>query len=115
MKDMKFVNASEMETLEQYLASLLSSMISLKTLQQFHVIAEAKGLLEESEDVTGKTICVHIEQLLRLYRNQVDNILERTQIDEQTILDGLRAIMPEVKIPRKRKNVKKQPIPDSNQ
>ena len=107
MKDIQFVNAEDLETLEQYGAALLSSMISLRTLEGFHIAAFNKGLLDEDEAETGKTICWEIHRLMALYKTQIENILDRTELSEQEVIDSLRAMMPGVKIPRKRKNLKK--------
>ncbi len=107
MKDIQFVNAEDLETLEQYGAALLSSMISLRTLESFHIAAFNKGLLDEDEAETGKTICWEIHRLMALYKTQIENILDRTELSEKEVIDSLRAMMPGVKIPRKRKNVKK--------
>lgn len=112
MKDMKFVNASELETLEEYGAALLSSMISLRTLKQFHISAFQKGLLDTDEEECGKTLCWEIDRLLLLYKKQIENICERTELDEKTVLDSLKALMPEIKIPRKRKTKPKKEKPN---
>lgn len=108
MKEVQFVNAEKLETLEQYGASLLSSIISLKTLQGFHIAAFNKGILDEDEAETGKTICWEINRLLALYRTQVENILERTELSEEQVLESLRKLMPKMKIPQKGKRVKKK-------
>ncbi len=107
MKEIQFVNAEDLQTLEQYGASLLSSMISLRTLEGFHIAAFNKGLLDEDEAETGKTICWEVQRLMSLYKTQIENILDRTELKEQDVIDALRGMMPNVKIPRKRKNVKK--------
>jgi len=108
MKDIQFVNAEDMKTLEHYGAALLSSMISLRTLESFHIAAFNKGLLDADEAETGKTICWEIHRLIALYKTQIENVLERTDLKEQDIIDALRHMMPSVKIPRKRKNIKKE-------
>jgi hypothetical protein len=107
MKEIKFVNADELSSLEEYGASLLSSMISLRTLEGFHVAAFNKGLLDEDEQETGKTICWEIQRLMSLYKTQIENVLDRTDLKEEDILQSLKAMMPDVKIPRKRKKKSK--------
>lgn len=108
MKEFSFVNADELSTLEEYGAALLSSIISLKTLEGFHIAAFNKGILDEDEAETGKTICWEIQRLLALYKTQVENVLDRTELNQDQIIENLRKMMPEVKIPRKRKNTKKK-------
>ncbi len=108
MKDVSFVNAEELSTLEEYGAALLSSIISLKTLESFHLAAFNKGILDEDESETGKTICWEILRLIALYKTQIENVLDRTELDEDQILLSLKKMMPEVKIPRKRKAKKEK-------
>lgn len=108
MKDIKFVNAEDLSTLEEYGTALLSSLISLKTLQAFHIAAFNKGLLDQDEAETGKTILWEIDRLIALYKTQIENILDRTELNQDDIIAGLKSMMPNVKIPRKKKNVKKE-------
>lgn len=102
MKDIQFVDSKDVKTLEQYAASLLSGMISLKTLESFHLVAFKKGLLDEDEQETGKTICWEIQRLLSLYQNQINHVLDRTNLDEKDIIKNLKKMMPDVKIPKKK-------------
>ncbi len=107
MRDIQFVSAEELTTLEDYGASLLSSLISLKTLESFHIAAFNKGLLDDDEAETGKTICWELQRLIALYKTQIENILDRTDLKEEEILQSLKSMMPNVRIPRKRKYNKK--------
>jgi hypothetical protein len=77
MKEILFVNAEQLQTLEHYGAE------------------------------TGKTICWEIQRLLALYKTQIENVLDRTNLSEKEVLENLKAMMPAVKIPRKRKSLKK--------
>lgn len=95
MKEPQFVNPEQLETLEQYGAALLSSMISLRTLESFHIAAWSKGLLEEDEEETSKTICWEIRRLVALYKQQLENVMERAPIDEKQVMEALRQMMPE--------------------
>jgi len=108
MKEIKFVNAEDLNNLEEYAASLLSSIISLKTLEAFHISAFNKGLLDEDEAETGKTIVWEIHRLINLYKIQIENVLDRTEINQEQIIEGLKSMMPNIKIPRKRKYTKKE-------
>ena len=107
MKEIKFVNAEDLSSLEEYGAALLSSLISLKTLESFHIAAFNKGLLDEDESETGKTICWEIHRLIALYKTQIENVLDRTDLSEEQVLQSLKAMMPNFKIPRNKK-VKKE-------
>ncbi len=108
MKEINFVNAEDLATLEHYAASLLSSMISLRTLESFEIAAFKKGLLNDDEIETSKTIVWEIHRLLALFQTQLKHVLDKTEIDEQQIVDSLRKMMPNVKIPRKRKAKKNE-------
>lgn len=110
MENLVFVNAENISNLEEYGAALLSSLVSLKTLEAFHIAAFNKGLLDEDEAETGKTICWEIQRLICLYKTQIENVLDRTELKEEDILSSLRAMMPNVKIPRKKKDVKKKNV-----
>lgn len=104
MKEVHFVNAEEMETIEHYAAALLSSMISLRTLESFHIAAFKKGLLDQDESETGKTICWEIQRLLNLYKTQLENVLDRTELDEKTVVESLCKIMPKMKKEKREEN-----------
>ncbi len=105
MKDLKFVNAEDLTNIEEYGAALLTSLISLRTLEAYHIAAFNKGLLDEDEAETGKTICWEIQRLISLYKTQVENVLDRTELKESEILKHLKERMPDVKLPR-RKTIK---------
>lgn len=103
MKDIQFVSADKVKTLEHYAASLVSAMVTLQTLESFHAAAYNQGLLEEDEAETGKTICWEIRRLMQLYKTQMENVLDRTELDEEVIITSLKALMPDVKKSRKKK------------
>lgn len=103
MSDIQFVNASAIKTLEHYAAALMSGMISLRTLEQFHVIAFTKGLLDEDQAERGKTICWEIRRLVLLYKAQMDDVLEHVDMDEQSIITALAALTCDVKVKKQRK------------
>ena len=107
MSEFTFVNPKDMQNLEQYAGSLLSGMASLKTLECYHLEAFKKGLFDDVEEETSKTICWEIQRLLALYKNQLTKIVERTGFDEEKAINHFRQIMPDVQIPKKRKPKKK--------
>jgi len=72
-------------------------------LERFHIEAHEKGLLDEDEEECSKTICWEIRRLIALYRQQVENISERSQLDESQVLENLKALMPDIKKKRGRK------------
>ena len=99
----QFVTAENLKTVEQYGAALLSSMISLRTLESFHIAAFEKGLLQEDEEECMKTMCWEIRRLMSLYKTQMENVLERCDLDQEKVISSLRMLMPDVKMPRKKK------------
>ncbi len=109
MQEINFVKPEqEIQTLEDYLACLLTSSASLKTLGAYQVVACEKGLLEEDEIKTAEAIEANIKHLLTVYRAQVENVLERVETSEEEILLRVRKVMPNIEIPRKRKNTRKK-------
>lgn len=93
--DMKFVNAADMENLEQYAAALLWGVISLQTLASFHIHAAKKGLLTHQDEQEGvATLDWEIKRLIGLYKNQLEIIQERTPIDQAKMLRELSKVVP---------------------
>ena len=98
MKNINLVHAEDLDSIEDYAASLISGMASLKTLSLFHFEASKKGLLDEDEEETSKTICWEIQRLLMLYQAQVNQVLERGELKEEDILDFLKTLMPKLEL-----------------
>lgn len=107
MKEVNFVKVADMKTLEQYGASLITAMISLKTLESYQSAAIKIGILDEDELESCKTILWEIKRLILCYQSQMNHVLERTSIDESEILLSLQKMMPDIKIPKKRKKDEK--------
>lgn len=108
MNEFNFVDSEHLETLEEYGASLLLSMISLNTLENFHVVAFRKGILDEDEAECSKTIIWELKRLQGLYKTQMQNITERTKdFNEEKVLENLKKMIPDIKIPRKKSQKKK--------
>jgi len=103
MTDIKFVTADNLKSLEQYGAALICGMLTIRTQESFHIAAYEKGLFEEDEEECSKTICYELRRLMALYKKQMENILERCEIDENQVIEALRTMAPDVKKPRKRK------------
>lgn len=103
MPEFNFVNANDVNSLEQYAAATLISIGSLRTLELYQQTAMKKGLIEGDMEETLKTICWEIQRLLALYQSQMNLILEKTGIDEDDIIESFRKTVPNVNMPRKRK------------
>lgn len=102
IKEVNFVNPEELTTIEDYAASLLSSLISIKTIEAFQLSAFKKGLLDKDEEETSKTICWEIQRLIMLYKSQIEHVLDRTELKEEDVMQALKAMIPDVKIPKKK-------------
>lgn len=108
MKEIKFVNAEDLNTIEDYTTSLLTGATSLRTLLAYHLRASDKGILKEDEIKLVEIIKVSIANLLTLYQTQLDNMTDRSDLNQDAVIEAFRATLPNVKIPRKRKNVKRK-------
>ncbi len=74
--EIKLVEASKMKSLEDYLVALVTGMISLKTLESFHVQAVNLGVLKEDQECRANTILWDFKRLNKLYHDQADSVLE---------------------------------------
>jgi hypothetical protein len=101
MKDIVFVSADELSTLEDYAASLVSGLITLNSLGRFHVVADKKGLLTEDEMELCQTIHYELNRLKAVYQTQMNNILERTEITAEEIYIRLQSMVPKKKTNKK--------------
>jgi len=109
MKDIRFVNAEDLETNEDYITSLLTGMASLRTLYAYHLCAFDKGLLQKHDEVKlAENIRLNIDNLLRLYQAQVENMLDKSKVTQQEIINEFRTRMPNVQIPLKIKTAKRE-------
>jgi hypothetical protein len=108
MDDIKQVKLKDMKTLDDYLTCLITSSASLKTLGAYQALACEKGILEDDEFKAAEAILANITHLLSIYNSQVNNIRERINVSEDEIMNRVRQVMPELKIPRKRANVRKK-------
>jgi hypothetical protein len=113
MSKINFINNQQINCLEDYISACLISMASLQTLGGYQLVASETGLLEEDEFKTSEVILANIKALLIVYRSQVENLLDRTQITEQEILSEVQKHVPRLQIPKKRNNSrnKKNEIP----
>jgi len=104
MIEPQFVSADKIKTLNQYGAVLLTSLFSLKTLESFHLAAFKEGLLDQDEEECSKTILWEIQRLKALYQKQLENVMNRCELDKDQVLADLQSLAPSVKRPRKKKN-----------
>ena len=103
-----FVNTSTIESLEDYAASILTSMYSLKALENYHLVTLKKGLLDNDETELAKSICWEIQRLLNMYKTQMSQVLKRAPIDQKAVIKTLQKLIPEDQIPKPKRRVKKE-------
>lgn len=99
--DPSFVNTNEVKSLEQYAAALLTSMLSIKTLEAFHITAYNEGILDEDDAELSKTICWELRRLMGLYTQMINSVCEKVpDLEEEKLLQTLRTMAGIVAEPR---------------
>lgn len=90
--DIQLVDAKKMKTLEEYVTSLVTGFISLKTLETFHVEAIHKGLLDQDESETATTILWELKRLMKLYQGQAHHVFARIpdEINMESVIQKLK-------------------------
>lgn len=90
--EMQFVNPNGVDTLEHYAISLVTSLLSLKTIEASQIAAMQKGILDESELHNAETMIWELRRLMKIYQNQSEYVLARLPDDFnlETIMDSLR-------------------------
>lgn len=74
--DLTYVDIKKMNSLEHYAAALITGMLSLKTLENFHIRATELGIMPEDMMCNANTIVWDIRRLLKIYQNQIERCLE---------------------------------------
>ncbi len=89
----KLVDASKMKDLEGYVTALVTGLLSLKTLESFHVRAVDIGILKEDLDCRANTLIWDLRRLMKLYTDQAAAVMELLPegYDYGTIIAGLAA------------------------
>lgn len=73
---MTYVSPDKIKTLEEYAFSLVTGIISLKTLLEFHATAIKIGILSEDQECRANTIAWDCGRLFKLYKEQMESVLE---------------------------------------
>ena len=82
--EVTFVDAKKLKSLEDYAVSLVSGMLSIKTLEEFHTRAIEIGILSEDLNCRGNTIIWDMRRMLKLYQDQLESVLELLPDDFNT-------------------------------
>ncbi len=72
----KLVDSKSMATLEHYVVALVTGLISLRTLEGYHIAAVNLGILKEDQECRANTIVWDIIRLRKIYSDQIDAALE---------------------------------------
>jgi len=81
-----FLSPNKMTCLEHYGASMVTAIISLQTLEAFHLNAFKLGLLNESMEECSKTICWELRRTIKLYETQLENVLEHVDLTSEELI-----------------------------
>ena len=90
----RMVTPSNLKTLEQYAASMVMALISLKTLAGFGLAGVNTGFLSQDEEETAKTIAWELRRLMELYNRHLSEILERTEMTKEEIMASVSSLEP---------------------
>lgn len=71
-----YVDTTRLKTLEEYAIALVSGMLSIKTLEEYHVRAIEIGILTEDLNCRANTIVWDMRRMLKLYQDQLEGVLE---------------------------------------
>ena len=89
-----FMDPEKLETLEQYATMLVLSMRSMLALSKWQVNAIKTGILNESEENRVSLIAHDISRLIRVYDDQLTDVLERTNIKKEDLINQINSLKP---------------------
>lgn len=95
-KAYQILTADSIETLDDFIVSVMACTVSLKSMESYQVTAFRKGLLDEDAQEVSKTICWEIQRLMALYQKLVELIQEISPVNEKQILKQLKKYIPEL-------------------
>jgi len=90
--DLTYVDSKSLKTLEDYAQSLLEGILSLKTLESFHIKAVEIGILPDDLSCRANTIIWDLRRDIKLYMEQLSSVLELVPDDfnEHSMIDKLK-------------------------
>ena len=80
MKEIKFVDAEQVQTIEEYASSLVLGLGQLNTMMLFHIQVAGLGLLSPVEQEMTETCMWEIKRLMKLYHKLTEKVLEKTDL-----------------------------------
>lgn len=87
----RLTDPEKMENLEEYACAIMNTCLMLMTSSKYHDQAAQLGLLSDIEMEKAKAICWQTNSLFAQLRDQLDEILSRTQMQEGDIFQALRS------------------------
>jgi len=92
--DLTYVDAKSLKSLEDYAVALVTGMLSLKTLEAFHIKAVDLGILSEDMSCRANTIIWDLRRDIKLYKDQLESVLELVPDDfnANTIIESLKKL-----------------------
>lgn len=97
--DLKLVDCKKMKSLDDYAMALLAGMISIKTLESFHVKAVSLGILKEDLECRANTIVWDLKRMLKLYQDQCESILDL--LPTETFEKAMKSLKEDIKTQKK--------------
>lgn len=90
--DLTYVDAKNLKSLEHYAIALVSGILSLKTLEAFHIKAEDLGILQEDMSCRANTIVWDLRRNIKQYYDQLESVLELLPEDftPESIIEALK-------------------------
>lgn len=74
--DLTYVDAKNLKSLEHYAVALVMGILTLNTLETYHIRAEDLGILEEDMSCRANTIIWDLRRNMKLYHDQLKSVLE---------------------------------------
>jgi hypothetical protein len=74
--EIKYVDSKDMKNLEDYATSMITALISLRTLEGYHIAAVKLGILKEDQACRSNTIVWDFIRLRKLLTDQLESVLE---------------------------------------
>lgn len=71
-----YLEPKKLKTLEEYAISLALGMISLKTLENYHIAAVQNGILPEDMSCRCNTMVLDLRRMIKQYQDQLETCLE---------------------------------------
>lgn len=86
MSEAPLFSAEHIKNLEDYVTSLLLSSLSVNTIESYQIQALKLGILNTDEEELCKTIIWELRRTFNLLQNQLEQVLERTDVTKEAVL-----------------------------